>query len=167
MPLQIGDGTIIPDRALSFENENLKQSLQQANQENTALRSEIAHLKAELHGSEVRCERAVRNLRRYLQPLYAALQAVFGEMDSAFPDDESPSLRVNTKAASVWESWKQKLGGKKSEVIQALLDHGEMNVAQLRVATHSGQQTVYDVTSALFRLGLLNKNGGRYSLKQL
>lgn len=35
------------------------------------------------------------------------------------------------------------------------------------VARRLYRETVYDVTSALFRLGLLNKNGGKYSLKQL
>ena len=60
-----------------------------------------------------------------------------------------------------------KLGGKQAEFIQALLEHGEMSAIQLKIATRSGQQTVYDTIHKLNKLGLINKNGGKFSLKEL
>jgi hypothetical protein len=157
---------------LESGNEPVAQDFEGLQRENLFLRQDNANLREQV--KEIRDEadrehkatlRGVGELRRQLSPLYRALQAVFGELD-VFAD-EGPTPAASPKVSAVWESWKQKLPGKKAEVIQALLDHGEMTIPQLRVATHSGQQTVYDVTSALFRLGLLNKNGGKYSLKQL
>ena len=118
-------------------------------------------------------QRVLRPIRRQLEPFFNALQVLFGQLDAAgveiagrdAPGASTPP--VNSRAAAVWESWKRKLGGKAAEIISALLEHGEMSVEQLRVATHSGRQTIYEVTSRLNKLGLINKNGGRYSLKEL
>jgi hypothetical protein len=111
-------------------------------------------------------EAGARELRRVLTPLYRALQAVFGEIDAMGIGDVQQS-EVGAKATGVWKSWQQKLPGMPAKFIEVLLEHGEMSVAQIRVAAHCGQQTVYDVTSKLHKLGLLNKNGGKYSLKEL
>lgn len=80
---------------------------------------------------------------------------------------ESENGDAPPKHSGIWEKWKAQLPGKRAEAIQALLDHGELTIPQLRVAIHCGQQTAYDVTSALNKLGLINKNGGKYSLKKL
>jgi len=42
-----------------------------------------------------------------------------------------------------------------------------MTAVQLKVATQSGYSTVSGVLAKLSTLGLVNKNSGRYSLKQL
>lgn len=134
--------------------------------DNRDLRRQLREANAAAAGAQRQSTRAVGELRRQLTPLYEALRAVFGEMDSVAPGEaEGPA--VDGKKRGVWESWISKLGGKQAECIKALLEHGEMTVVQLRVATHSGQQTVYDATSKLNKLGLINKNNGRYSLREL
>ena len=113
---------------------------------------------------------AFARLRQQLSPLYRALQGVFGELDAAGVDEPAgQSSPVKARAAAVWESWQQKLGASSApaRVIEALLAHGELNVAQLKVAAKMATQTVYDATSKLNRLGLITKNGGRISLKAL
>ena len=52
-------------------------------------------------------------------------------------------------------------------MISALLDHGSMTAQQLRVAMQCGNQSVYDTATRLNKLGLLAKDGSRYSLKEL
>jgi hypothetical protein len=111
-------------------------------------------------------------LRRQLGPLYRALQAVFGELDVAGVEGgggESTTSSSTPKVTAVWESWKQKLGSNTApaRVIDALLQHGELNVAQLKVAAKMANQTVYDSIHRLNKLGLINKNGGKFSLKTL
>lgn len=108
-------------------------------------------------------EQAILHLRRILLPLFQSLQMVF----DVIPDGQGVGADVPPQESRVWESWKSKLGGTAAKIIEALLEHGEMSVAQIRVACHCGQQTVYDVTSKMNKLGLINKNGGRYSLKKL
>lgn len=144
--------------------------------ENRTLRRDLADAQVEADRAREDANRALAMLRRQLSPLYRALQAVFGELDAAgIAEDASPSASrtsesgVESRVAAVWESWKEKLGRDTgpSRVIDALLQHGELNVAQLKVAGKMATQTVYDSTSKLNRLGLLNKNGGRYSLKKL
>jgi hypothetical protein len=114
-------------------------------------------------------QRTVAELRRQLLPLFQALRAVFGEIDTIAPpeSDQSGAAPQSDKKRAVWESWKQKLGGKPAELIDALLDHREMSAVQLRVALKCHIQTVYDTTAKLQKLGLVNKKGGKYSLKEL
>lgn len=120
--------------------------------------------------------RALAALRRQLTPLYQALQSVFGELDAvgvempttaAAPDGVEPAAPANARVAAVWESWKAKLPGKPAEFISILLDHGEMSHAQLKIAGRCGSDTVYRTITKLNGAGLINKNGGRFSLKQL
>ena len=140
------------------------------------LRRKIAYLEAELTQSQAQLRgtkqellvtsRGLAALRHQLEPLYNALRMVFGELDNAGVsgvETAGPSPRV----ASLWESWKSKLGGKQAEFIQALLEHGEMTAVQLKVATHTGTSTVPQVIYKLNHLGLINKQGGKYSLKEL
>lgn len=108
---------------------------------------------------------AVSVLRNQLLPFYQALKSLFGELDKFDTVDASP---VAAKSSAVWETWKRQLGGKQAEFIQAMLDHGhEMTSEQLRVATHTGRSTVPQIIYKLNQLGLINKNGGRFSLKEL
>lgn len=109
--------------------------------------------------------RALANLRRYLEPFHRALRAIFGELDAVAVD--GPPGVASGAVTDKWEVWKRKLGGKQAEFIQALLEHGEMTGAQLKIATRSGQQTVYDTIHKLNQAQLLKKDGGKYSLKEL
>ena len=141
--------------------DNRDEIISSLRQENRRLSDEVLEVRRELREAHA----AVAALRTQLHPLYRALQAVFGEMEHVAAG-EIPAPN-NPRVSAVWESWKQKLGGMSAKFIDALLLHGEMSVAQLRVAMQCRQQTVYDVSSKLGKLGLLNKNGGKYSLKQL
>ena len=127
---------------------------------------EIQRLNSELDAARRENAKTISALRRQLTPLYQALRIVFGEMD-AIGEDTRENAAVNPKVSAVWESWKQKLGGKQAEFIQALLEHGSMTAIQLKVATHTGTSTVPQVIYKLNTLGLIDKNGGKYSLKQL
>jgi hypothetical protein len=145
--------------------------------ENRQLRRDLKD--AEEHGRDELedATRALAALRRQLQPLYRALQGVFGELDAVdLPDagpGDAPQARAagagDSRVSAVWESWRQKLGAGSAaaRMITALEEHGELSVAQMKVAGKMASQTVYDAASKLSKLGLINKNGGKYSLKQL
>lgn len=152
------------------------QEVERLQAENRKLKRQLSD--AETEGARARedADRALGMLRKQLSPLYRALQAVFGELDAAgvgtyeHPDPVPSSMGAQpTRVAAVWESWKLKLGATSApaRVIDALLIHGAMNVPQLKVAGKMANQTVYDAVSKLNKLGLIDKNGGRYSLKQL
>jgi len=139
------------------------------------LRRTIKHLESDLADAQValqnerrqsaKSKRALGVLRGQLEPLYQALQGIFGELTDVEVsiDTKGRSSRVD----AAWETWTRKLPGKQSEFIKAMLEHGEMSVEQLRVTTHSAKQTVYETIHKLNRLGLINKNGGKFSLKEL
>ncbi len=114
---------------------------------------------------------AVRALRKQLQPFYDAMRILFGEIDRVSADsiaEDSNGHSSSPRSSAVWESWIQRLGGKKAQFIRAMLDHGHpMTSEQLRVATHTGRSTVPQIIHQLNVLGLINKNSGRFSLKEL
>ena len=145
--------------------------------ESELLRRKIERLEAELDSAHealraareqsAASNRALKNLRKQLEPWYRALQSLFGELDAASIGSDDGEDSINPRAANVWKSWMQKLGGKQAEFIQAMLEHGEVTVAQLKVMTHSGSTTIPQIIYKLNKLGLINKNGGKYSLKEL
>jgi hypothetical protein len=135
-------------------------------QDNDRLQEQVSQLQSELRRSREDTARSVAGLRRELSPLYNALRRLFGEIDNLGVEDE-PAPRVQPKTSAIWESWKRKLGGKPAEFIDILLEHGEMSAAQLKIAAHCGQRTVYDTIFKLNKAGLVNKNGGKFSLKQI
>lgn len=143
---------------LREENKKLARALQDAN-----TRAERA---------EEDAARALTALRRQLTPLYRALQAVFGELDSAGIGDDaasSPSsgpTPTDARVKAVWDSWKSKMGTS-AKVIDALLLHGEMNTQQLAIACGVDRTTIPGYIMKLNKAGLLNKQGGRFSLKKL
>lgn len=142
--------------------------------ETRQLRRELADAQRETDRAREDAARALSMLRRQLSPLYRALQAVFGELDAACVGDEplaaTPSGAAPVRSdreRTVWEAWKQKLGVGPAKVIDALLLHGELSTQQLAIATGYHRNTVPQYVSALYRAGLINKNGGRFSLKHL
>lgn len=121
-------------------------------------------------------DRALKALRRQLNPLYKALQAVFGELDAAGVSDEptgapagaTAAASTDPRIAAVWTSWKSKLGGTVAKGIDALLLHGELDTGQLAIAAGLDRRTITNtVVFKLNQAGLINKNGGRFSLKAL
>jgi len=140
------------------------------------LRGELSDARHELTRVREDSNRALTALRQQLSPLYRALQRVFGELDAAGVADVAPQASAPTAPASaatadsrtmaVWESWKSKLGAA-GKLIDALLVHGEMNTQQLAIATGLHRTTIPKHIYTLNKAGLLNKNGGRFSLKPL
>jgi len=140
------------------------------------LRGDLSDARHELTRVREDSNRALTALRQQLSPLYRALQRVFGELDDAgVPDTPAPGSSQTTAAAApgdprvaaVWDSWKSRLSPACGKVIDALLLHGELNSVQIKVAARLGTSTVSDSISKLNKAGLINKNGGRFSLKSL
>jgi len=154
--------------------------LADASAANRQLRGELIHTQAELAQARADLDHAtragqgaLRNLRRQLTPLYRALQAVFGELDSAGIEDGGVDgggagpARVDSRVAAVWESWKGRLGPQCGKVIDSLLLHGDMNTQQLAIAVGTRRQNIPGLIYKLNQAGLIRKNGGRFSLKSL
>lgn len=131
------------------------------------VRRDLADARIETNRVQEDASRALSMLRRQLNPLYQALQAVFGELDAANVPETGSSSTSQDRVSLVWDNWKQKLSPACGRVIDALLIHRELNGQQICVAAHMGKNTMYSVISSLSKAGLLNKNGGRFSLKQL
>ena len=123
-------------------------------------------------------EKGVHHLRQLLSPFHQWMGLVFGEFDSMGvgelplgeqPDD--PTRTMSPRKVAVWESWIEKLGGKDSfagKMISALLQHGALTSKQ--IAIHIGTKrmaTVYEATVKVNKAGILDKNGDRFSLKDL
>lgn len=110
----------------------------------------------------------VQELRTILNPLYLALQAVFGELDPLTTSSSvSSSGMLSPQAKAAWDNWKSKLGGLPSRFIDALMLHGPMTQTQLRIAVGCAARSVTNVVYTLNKAGLINKSGGKISLKEL
>lgn len=143
--------------------------------------ADLQHYVVELQGEVSRAQReaaqarkesaaALSALRRQLSPLYKALQAVFGELDAAGGVDAGDTYADNplpTRTSAVWESWKARLPGGPAKIIDALLVHKEMNTQQLAIATGIHRNSIPAMIFKLNKAGLINKNGGLFSLKTL
>jgi chromosome segregation ATPase len=147
-------------------------------QEVVRLRREIAGLERELQEAKDEAAKAktaaadavqaIRALRQQLEPMYKALKMIFGEI-ARIETGEAQFPHASTGLGSLapkWEMLKSKLGGRQAEFID-LLQHGEMNVRQIRAAAHCDIKTVYRTLQTMKEAGLLNKNGGKFSLKEL
>lgn len=125
---------------------------------------QLNDVEARLRESEMRCkavEAGVLELRATLAPLYNALRQVFGEIDEMNIGETSAS------SSPVWDSWKQKLGGKSAEAIDVLMMHGTLNAEQLRFHLRVANRTVYNIIGLLNKAGIIHKDGGKISLKDL
>ena len=143
-----------------------------------ALRRQVSDAETRASRAREDADRAMTMLRRALSPLYRSLQAVFGELDNAGVTDDGPASSPTTgsgvavgtadpRVQAVWTAWKEKLPPACGKVIDALLIHGDLNQAQIKVAAKLGTSTVSDAVYKLNKAGLINKNGGRVSLKGL
>lgn len=166
MPRAITDGNVID---VGFEADP---EVERLRAENRRLQRAVSDAELEAKRAREDAERALSALRRQLSPLYRALQAVFGELDDAGVRDETAPPTTIGAPVSLgidrrWESWKQKLPGRPAEMIDLLLLHGDMSRNQLMAAMRAGKDVVRVTASKLNVAGLLLKNGGRFSLKQL
>ena len=112
-------------------------------------------------------EMAVSALRQLLEPQYVALQAIFGEIEITGIGGESRAVNDDRKLR-VWQPWLDKFGDNlQGKMLRALLDHGPMTAAQLRVPMQCTQQSVYNAYDRLVKFGLVSSNSGKYALKKL
>jgi hypothetical protein len=114
-------------------------------------------------------EGGVRTLRSILAPLYSALKDVFGEMNAMGVAEVSatPGSVVPAQSNAKWESWKRRMPGRPSEIIDLLLIHESMNTKQLSAALRCDPRTTAQVIYALNKASLLTKNGNNFSLKEI
>jgi hypothetical protein len=141
--------------------ESLQEQLTAARRELTAARRETAQVQRD-------AARALGALRQQLQPLYTALQMVFGQLDTAGIADDEPGGPVpNGRTSAVWEAWKARMPGGPAKIIDALLLHKEMNTQQLAIAIGTHRNSIPNMILKLNKAGLLNKNSGKFSLKPL
>jgi len=147
----------------------LESELSRLEDENRELREQVRNLDLELSHTKRENQRAIAELRRMTTPFLNALLAVHGQMDAIGVEPNAPNAPpANDRVRQLWEEWKRKLPGNQANFIDALLTHGELSAAQLRVCMKCANQTVYDTAVKLNRLGLLGNAGkGRYKLKEL
>lgn len=109
-------------------------------------------------------------LRRQLHPLYQALQALWGEIEAAGVEEEPTRASAppgNPRTRAIWDAWQRRLPGYPARIIEALLLHREMNTSQLAIAVGCHKQRISEGILKLNKAGLINKNAGRFSLKDL
>lgn len=140
---------------------------------NLALQRRIDDLELELQKQKNEAKRAMQaltNLRDILQPLHRAMRMVFGEIETVdLPEAGTvamPSSGNSSGLSAKWEMLKHKLGGRQAEFIE-LLQHGPMTAKQLGAAAHCDPRTAYNVVNKMKLDGLVDNNGGKFSLKEL
>lgn len=142
------------------------------------LRDSLSHLTRELSSALEENERLkkrlaiadapVARLRERLEPFYTLLQAIYGDIEEIGPSEGAAGNGTSANVHSpIWNSWKNKLGPQCAKVIDVLLTHREMNTTQLAIAVGTRRQNIPNLIYKLNQAGLINKNGGRFSLKDL
>jgi len=134
-------------------------------------RREIEDLQLE----KERIERSVKVLRQQLSPLHRALRAMFGEIELAVGEEDisSPaSTTTNGQQVSPaddarWQSYKNTFPGLRARIIDALLAHREMNIAQLSALLKAAYSSVKDAVADLAKAGAVKKEGGKGGVVRL
>lgn len=157
----------MPQPLLSGE-VNRDGDVEQLEIENADLQHRVRTLELELSRVKRENQRAIAQLRQILTPLRNGILQIFGEMDAiggeSISTDSSPAAPAKAKA---WEMWKSRLGEGCAKVIDALMVHGGMNTTQLSIATGYHRTSIPVMIFKLNKAGLINKNGGTFSLKEL
>jgi hypothetical protein len=116
----------------------------------------------------IKVERDNAVLLKLLSPLYKGLRPVFGDAEpSAELSDSSGNGSSGSVNASVWAAWKQRLTPNAGKIIDALLTHRELSSTQIAIATGIAGGNVAKYVYELNKAGLINKAGGKMSLKSL
>jgi hypothetical protein len=153
--------------------------LRQLRQENRKLDEALRGVRNELGqaiADKENLERSIRALRNQLSPLHRYLRALFGEIELAVGEEEfsQPTASTERPAASpsagnsdFWEKWKQKLGGKQADILDALMGHPGMTSTAVSKAAACRNTTASTLLSRLNGMGLVEKNGGLWRLKSI
>jgi hypothetical protein len=142
--------------------DSMRRALADANQEREELRAELREERARSAG----IERGAQELRKALNPLYSALRHIYGEIEE-MGVGQAAEPGVAPRVAAVWQSWKAKLGAAPAKAIEILMLHGAMTQGQLRLQMRCAHSTCSNAVTALNKAGLIDKSGGKISLKQL
>lgn len=152
--------------------EELEEELQDLRMQVRGLKQELKDandaLEAAKSGS-VAATRAMENLRKALEPIHRALKMVFRELDAAGikADDHAPEHSASPSGASArWQSFKKRFPGRPAELIDLLLELGEMKTTQIATALRCDSRTVSRTVRVLNKAGVIAKNEGRFSLKE-
>jgi hypothetical protein len=115
-------------------------------------------------------KKAIAALRRTLGPIHVALGMVFGEIDTVEAEEFETVVtgeEVRHSSRGKWGNWKAKLPNQQWQVIEALLDHGDMSRQQLAGALHCHVDTVSNLCSRLGKIQLVIKEGGKFGKYRL
>lgn len=154
---------------------------EQQKSEEVRLRREISGLERELQEAREEAQeakqasadaiRAIRELRRQLEPMFKALKMVFGEISRVDADEQIAAGSTNgtqSKSDSIWQQRKNKIGGRAGDAIQAFLDLDKaLTRDQIRIALGCGWTTVDAAIKKLSDMGLIERSGREWRLKQL
>ena len=160
---------------LSGEVVNHNEELEALREENDRLQQDLRQARLDLIKSQnesVTARAAIQALRQTLSPLHRALRGVFGELDLVSGTTEAVNGSPGTPETSpltnkAWDLWKQRLPGYPAKFIDALLAHKDLDSRQLSITTGCHYTNVAKVIYKLNQAGLINKNGNRYSLREL
>lgn len=144
------------------------EEIERLRDENRDLRRELSTARTDIATAKRETTLALGALRKTLGPLYSALQFVFGELDAAGVDEApAASGSANPRTMAVWDAWKSRIGGQPAQLIDAFLLHGEMTSGQIAIAIGINAKNVAHVVHKLNKAGLIQKNGGKFSLKSI
>jgi hypothetical protein len=132
------------------------------------MQDRIRDLERELeaeHTRNVSISSGAQELRQILAPLYHALGLIFGQVEAM--NLPGTATGIDPRKAAIWAEWKQKLPGHPAKFIDALLIHGSLTQTQLRIHAKCAAGSVPGVVSKLWQAGLINKNNGKISLKDI
>jgi len=135
-------------------------------QELFTLRRQLAQLDEALRLERIKTgqvESGVRELRHVLNPLFAALRKIYGEMDDMGLSN-SPVVNGDDR----WNAIKARLAPRLQAAIDIFLTQGTMTSSALAAALRtSNSNCSTNVVGPLLRQGLLVRNGRELSLKAL
>lgn len=173
MAQRLLEGDVIDNDGDDQEIDRLRNELARATRERDALRADNVRLRQRVN----QVDGPVAQLRQTLEPLYRSLQALWGDIEVIDPQHpasgpaQAPTSAPNpqeARSSPAWESWKQRMPGAPAKLIEAMQLHKEVTVEQLVVLTQiTRKQTIYDAIARMNKSGLINKNGGKFSLKQI
>lgn len=155
------------------------EELRQLRQENRKLDEALRAVRNELGqaiADKENLERSIRALRNQLSPLHRFLRALFGEIELAVGQEDSAQPTVNAPRnenssggdnSAFWERWKQKLGGKQADIIDALMGHPGMTTTAVAKSAGCRMATASTLLSRLNGMSLVEKNGALWRLKSI
>ena len=165
------EGEVVEPDPDESEIARLRDELRRVQGERDTLRAENIRLRQRVN----QVDAPAAHLRQTLEPLYQAMQALFGDLEvidppsatTTQPGPATAAKPTDDRTSAVWESWKAKLGSAPGKIIDALMKHGEANTQQLSILTGLHRTTIPKGIYELNKAGLISKNGGRFSLKQI